>query len=76
MALLKRGVKRGRALAEAAVLARDMVNEPANYMTPSSMADVANKLAREYSLEVSILEKKDMQKLGMVAVRLDEEVVR
>ncbi len=68
MALLKRGVKRGRALAEAAVLARDMVNEPANYMTPSSMADVANKLAREYSLEVSILEKKDMQKLGMGAL--------
>jgi leucyl aminopeptidase len=66
--LLKRGVKQGRVLAEAAILARDMVNEPANYMTPSNMADVANKLAREYGLEISVLEKKDMQKLGMGAL--------
>ena len=31
---LEKGVKRGRLMAEAAILARDMVNEPANVLTP------------------------------------------
>ena len=33
--ILEQGCDRGRILAEATKLARDMVNEPANYMTPS-----------------------------------------
>ncbi|MCJ7764173.1 MAG: leucyl aminopeptidase family protein, partial [Dehalococcoidales bacterium] len=32
---LEQGIEKGRILAEAANLARDMVNEPANYMTPT-----------------------------------------
>ena len=65
---LRRGSARGRILAEATNLARDMANEPGNYMTPTTMAEVATKVAQEHGLEVKVLEKKDMQKLGMGAL--------
>ncbi|GAH33551.1 unnamed protein product, partial [marine sediment metagenome] len=65
---LKQGCHKGRILAEATNLARDMVNEPANYMTPSHMADMAAKLAETYGLELSVLEREQMQELGMGAL--------
>jgi leucyl aminopeptidase len=66
--LLKKGSDKGRILAEATRLARDMVNEPANYMTPSSMAKVAADLAKTYRLELEVLERQEMRKLGMGAL--------
>ncbi len=45
-----------------------MVNEPANYMTPSSMAEIATSLAKSYGLELEVLEREQMQKLGMGAL--------
>jgi leucyl aminopeptidase len=66
--LLQQGSDKGRVLAEATKLARDMVNEPANYMTPSRMAEVAASLAKTYGLEVEVLEREQMQKLGMGAL--------
>jgi len=66
--ILQRGSDKGRVLAEATKLARDMVNEPANYMTPSRMAEVAASLAKTYGLEVEVLEREQMQKLGMGAL--------
>ena len=65
---LEKGSDKGRVLAEATNLARDMVNEPANYMTPSHMAETAMKLAKSYGLEVSVLERKQMAELGMGAL--------
>jgi leucyl aminopeptidase len=65
---LQRGAGKGKVLAEATKLARDMVNEPANYMTPSHMAETAAKLAKDYGLEVEILEREQMRKLGMGAL--------
>jgi len=66
--LLKKGSDKGRILAEATRLARDMVNEPANYMTPSSMAKVAADLAKTYGLELEVMEREQMRKLGMGAL--------
>lgn len=65
---LQRGANIGRIMAEATNLARDMANEPANYMTPTQMAEVAKKVAQDYGLEFKVLEKKDMEKLGMGAL--------
>ncbi len=65
---LERGCYKGRVLAEATNLARDMVNEPANYMTPNHMAEMAKKLAETYGLEFSVLEREQMQELGMGAL--------
>lgn len=59
------GVSRGRILAEATCLARDMINEPANYMTPTHMAQIAQEAADDFGLECEILEREQMEELGM-----------
>ena len=65
---LERGCYKGKVLAEATNLARDMANEPANYMTPSHMAEAAAKLAESYRLELSVIEQEQMRELGMGAL--------
>ena len=65
---LKQGYNLGKTLAEATNQARDMVNEPANHMTPSRMAETAERLAESYGLELNILEREQMQELGMGAL--------
>jgi leucyl aminopeptidase len=62
------GVHRGRILAEATIFARDMVNEPANTLTPSGMAARARKMASTLGLTVRTLERNDMKRLGMGAL--------
>jgi leucyl aminopeptidase len=64
-AQLEKGADKGRIISEATNLARDMVNEPANYMTPTDMAEMAAQLAREQGLEITILDLEQMKKLGM-----------
>ncbi len=65
---LEEGSHKGKIIAEATNLARDMVNEPANYMTPSHMAETATKLAKSHGLEVSVLEREQIAELGMGAL--------
>ena len=62
---LKSGCRRGKLLAEATNMARDWINEPANYMTPTELAKVAQKLARAHGLDVAILNREQMEKEGM-----------
>lgn len=62
---LERGCNTGKIIAEAVNSARDMVNEPANFMTPTDMAEMAKTLAKAYNLEVTILEREQMRQLGM-----------
>jgi leucyl aminopeptidase len=61
-------VNKGKLIAEATSLARDMVNEPANYMTPSQMAEVAKSMAGKYGLELKTFEREDMKAMGMGAL--------
>lgn len=66
----KRGqLEKGRALGEttagAVAAARDMINEPANFMTPGTMADIARELSRESGLGLTVLERAQMRELGM-----------
>ena len=65
---MESGLLRGKAIAEATCLARDMANEPANYMTPTDMAEAAGKVADEGSLELRIIEREEMEELGMGAL--------
>lgn len=65
---LEQGCRKGRIMAEATILARDMVNEPSNYMTPTNMAEMAGKLAKTYGLKLTVLERKQMQSLKMGAL--------
>ncbi|UCE98257.1 MAG: leucyl aminopeptidase [Dehalococcoidia bacterium] len=66
--LLENSINRGNVLAEAVILARDMVNEPANYMTPTDMVEVAARMATEHNLELTVLDEEEMRKLGMGAL--------
>ena len=62
---LEQGLEKGRVMAEATKLARDLVNEPSNYMTPSDMARVAREMARTYDFGLTVLEREQMEKEGM-----------
>ena len=68
LAALERGCRTGRIMAQATNLARDMANEPANFMTPSDMARIALQIAGEYGLECYVLEQSDMERLEMGAL--------
>ena len=65
---LERGSYKGKVIAEATSLARDMVNEPANCMTPSRMAEVAKEIAGKSNLEINIFDSSDMEAMGMGAL--------
>jgi len=64
---LEEGIRRGRIIAEAAMIARDMVNEPANVMTPTRMSDAARQVSEEHGLELKVIDRDDMKKMGMGA---------
>ena len=53
------------ATADGTDLAKTLGNLPPNICTPAYLAEEAKKLARQFKLGVEVLEKKDMEKLGM-----------
>jgi len=62
---LQQGARIGQVLAESANFARTLVNHPSNEMTPSILAEQARQMAKECDLKCEVLERKDMEKLGM-----------
>ncbi|HWM41434.1 MAG TPA: leucyl aminopeptidase [Burkholderiales bacterium] len=65
---LQNALQEAVATADGVALARTLGNLPANICTPAYLADEAKKLAREFKLELEVLERKDMEKLGMGAL--------
>jgi len=61
------GVRIGRISAEATVLARDLVNEPANVVTPTFLARRAAEIAKEGGLALRVLDRAECAKMGMGA---------
>ena len=61
-------VAEGRAIAAGMAFAKNLGNRPSNLCTPSHLAEQARQLAKEYKLGVEVLERKDMEKLGMGAL--------
>ncbi|MBA2875610.1 leucyl aminopeptidase [Thermaerobacillus caldiproteolyticus] len=57
----------GRVYGKATNSARTLVNTPSNLLTATDLANYAVKLAQKYDFEYEILEKDDMEKLGMGA---------
>jgi leucyl aminopeptidase len=67
-AALKRagaGLEQGLAVAHGVSLARDLGNLPPNVCTPTYLAQQARELARRYRMKVTVLERADMERLGM-----------
>ncbi|MEE8638545.1 MAG: leucyl aminopeptidase, partial [Candidatus Margulisiibacteriota bacterium] len=63
--VMKEGVRVGEIVASAENRARDLVNAPANKVTPTSLANYARKMAREVGLKCRIL---DPREEGMEAI--------
>jgi leucyl aminopeptidase len=64
----QRGTAEGRAIAAGVALAKDLGNLPGNVCTPTYLAEQSEKLAREWQLGVEVLERREMEKLGMGAL--------
>jgi leucyl aminopeptidase len=62
---LRASVERGRILAEAQSIARDLGNEPANVLTPAEFAARAERLAVEWGLECEVFRPDWMLEQGM-----------
>src|SRR5205823_935893 len=62
---LDAALDRGRAIAAAQNLTRELVNEPANRLTPTSLAEAARQMAAAQGLECEVLDRHRMKQLGM-----------
>jgi leucyl aminopeptidase len=65
---LQKTLVEATATADGIDLAKTLGNLPPNICTPAYLADEAKKLARQFKLGVEVLERADMQKLGMGAL--------
>jgi leucyl aminopeptidase len=65
VATLEENARLGSVLGEAANLHRDLVNEPANLMTPTIVAERAQQVASEHNLECTIIERAEAERLKM-----------
>ena len=54
-------IAKAETIASGVILARELVNAPANEVTPVTMAETAQQLAKEYGLEIKILEQADCE---------------
>lgn len=59
------GVKHGLAISAGVALAKDLGNLPPNICTPTYLGEQAKKLAKAYGFKVEVLDKKEIEKLGM-----------
>jgi leucyl aminopeptidase len=62
---IEKSFERGKILGESQNFTRELVNEPANLLTPMVLADKARAMALECGLECEILDQDRMMQLGM-----------
>jgi leucyl aminopeptidase len=68
LASVEIGIRAGEALASAVNWARDLVNQPANFVTPAVLAEEARRMAQEVGLGFEVLGTLEIRKLGMGAL--------
>jgi leucyl aminopeptidase len=61
------GLRLAELAAEATCFARDLINEPANSLTATALADLARDIARTGGLRARILDRGECERLGMGA---------
>ena len=67
-AAASRGVDVGVKVAAAALLARDLANEPSNTATPEHLASKARQIAEKHGMEVKILDRASIEEEGLVGL--------
>ncbi|MEO8410376.1 MAG: leucyl aminopeptidase [Propionivibrio sp.] len=68
LAAAETALAEGLAIADGMALARDLGNTPGNVCTPTFLAETAQTIARDHQLDCEILDRADMEKLGMLAL--------
>jgi leucyl aminopeptidase len=63
-----RGTEVGEKVAAAALLARDLANEPSNTATPQRLADQAREIAERYGMEVEVLVRAGIEDEGLAGL--------
>jgi len=66
--VVREGVWAGEHIAAAVALTRDLTNQPANFATPTVLADEARRMAKTYGLKFRAFGPADMRQLGMGAL--------
>ena len=61
----RKALKTGKMRADGTNLARNLGNTPANDLKPKDLASTAENIARQHKMECTVLEEKQMKKLGM-----------
>ncbi len=64
----KEQLGRGTVLATAACLARDLQNHPANIMTPTRLAEEAQRIGKATNMKTTVMDRKAFTELGMGAL--------
>lgn len=59
--------KRASLLADNTIIARDLVNEPSNFMKPEDLADKVKEILSGLSLDIDIYDEEAIRKFGMTA---------
>ncbi len=63
---LEEEINKTKIVADAVYFTRDLINTPANDLTPTELANIATSL-QSRNISVTVLEKHDLEKLGMNA---------
>lgn len=61
------GLRVGQIISEAVCMARDLVNGPSNEITPTVLAENAQKVARDHSIDIQVWEVTQAEAMGMGA---------
>ena len=65
---LNDAIEHGRVIADSQNFARDLINEPSNYLTPTMLAAKAEAMAKEVGLGIEILDERKIHELKMGAL--------
>jgi len=65
--LIEDGLRTGQTISEAVYLTRDLVNGPSNEVTPTLLAEKAKKIAKDYEMDIQVLEVGQAEAMGMGA---------
>ncbi len=65
IAAAEQAVNSGASIAKGVRLAKDLGNLPPNICTPTYLGEQAKKLAKDYGFKVEVLDKAQIEKLGM-----------
>lgn len=61
------GVVAGQSVSSGVLMAKQLVDAPANFVTPTILAQTAETIASEHGMQVKILEKDQCEEMGCVS---------